>query len=213
MQKKTEMESQAEREAARKEREFLITERTAVDTEKHKLLEDRKLIAQQLHRMIQFIQPTPGTSPHNTAAAVSIGETHPITPADLTIPPRRHATQDSTTSDESTSRKRPRTEVVTSPSTIPAPPPLNTSQVAAREPAPTPSTLTHSPPMPTQSPTCSSYAPLNRTLTTLPQRARGLPSRGTPRSRAGAPSPFGVHPSPAPAPMSPTRDPRRPFPP
>jgi hypothetical protein len=59
-----------ERTALAKENELLATQRTAFEAEKKAMVEERKSIAQGLHRMIQIIQPNPFPTPAQLATVV-----------------------------------------------------------------------------------------------------------------------------------------------
>ncbi|KAJ7459569.1 hypothetical protein B0H11DRAFT_168632 [Mycena galericulata] len=123
-----------ERAAVEKEREVLARERKLLDMQRiafqkaydqnqRSLQEERKLIAQNLHKMIEFIlpnsnsNPLPSSPPPATlipangipALAEWTPDTRPIKSAD-TIPSRRRATQETPTSEESNPRKRARTD-------------------------------------------------------------------------------------------------------
>ncbi|KAJ7121392.1 hypothetical protein C8R44DRAFT_876798 [Mycena epipterygia] len=100
------------REALKIGREALIVDRAAFEADKasaqRALHDDRKSIAQNLHRMIQIIQPNPfsvGAGPAsligaNKTAGSCTPEARIIDPSDMSIPMRRSADQETAPANE-----------------------------------------------------------------------------------------------------------------
>ncbi|KAJ7489766.1 hypothetical protein B0H11DRAFT_2229788 [Mycena galericulata] len=111
-----------EREGLARERKLLDMRRAALEKarvdSRERVLEERKLIAQNMHKMIEFVLPNPLPSspppptliPANGIPALAewTPDTRPIKSAD-TIPSRRRATQE-TPIEEANPRKRARTD-------------------------------------------------------------------------------------------------------
>ncbi|KAJ7459571.1 hypothetical protein B0H11DRAFT_168642 [Mycena galericulata] len=117
-----------EREGLARERKLLDMRRAALEKarvdSRERVLEERKLIVQNLHKMIEFVlpnskpNPLPSSPPPPTlipangipALAEWTPDTRPIKSSDM-IPSRRRAPQETPTSEESNPRKRARTDI------------------------------------------------------------------------------------------------------
>ncbi|KAJ7743511.1 hypothetical protein DFH07DRAFT_36140 [Mycena maculata] len=152
-------EVEKEREALAKEREVLSTQRAALEADQDAFLNARRSIAQNMERMTGWINPNRiPTRP--TVPGIAMPEHDRIVSIDSTIPSRRRAETDASTTDETNPCKRARTEEKTaSQSVLPPPRRIVLAKPSHYETAYTssnpPPEATPTPPHPTPTPTQS----------------------------------------------------------